>query len=144
MHIDLKNFGYSFFQEQHRVENEIQMEDVARVISDSHEIYLLQTCHGVCRGAITGKMRFSANSRLDLPAVGDWVSISRPDAHSAVIETVFPRRTNLHRSMVLARSTSQKVDVQIIATNIDTVFIVVAVDRDFRINRVDRYLSLIL
>ena len=79
-----------------------------------------------------------ASAVAQSPAVGDWVSISRPDPHSAVIEAVFPRRTNLHRSAV------GKTDVQIIAANIDTVFIVVAVNRDFSINRVDRYLSLIL
>ncbi|PKL42175.1 MAG: ribosome small subunit-dependent GTPase A [Candidatus Riflebacteria bacterium HGW-Riflebacteria-1] len=144
MHTDLKNFGFGFFQEQHRIENEIAMENVARVISDSHEIYLLQTSQGVCRGSMTGKMRYNAAGRRDLPAVGDWVVISRPDAHNAVIEALFPRRTDLCRSAVQASASSLRADVQIIAANIDTAFIVVAVDRDFSINRIDRYMSLIL
>lgn len=144
MHSDLKNFGFSFFQEQYRLENEIEMENIARVISDSHEIYLLQTNIGVCRGTMTGKMRFNAENRRDLPAVGDWVTITWPDKHSAVIEGLFPRRTSLCRSAVLAKSTSTQAEVQIIAANIDLVFIVIAVDRDFSINRIDRYLALIL
>jgi len=141
MHSDLKNFGFGFFQEQYRIENEIEMENVARVISESHEIYLLQTSMGVYRGSMTGKMRFNAAERRDLPAVGDWVVISRPDSHNAVIEALFPRRTSLCRSAI---ATGQRAEVQIIAANVDTAFIVIAVDRDFRINRIDRYLSLIL
>ena len=144
MHCELKNYGFGFFQEQFRSENDIKMENIARVLSDSHEIYLLQTSSGVCRGSMTGKMRFSAENRHDLPAVGDWVVISKPDAHSAVIEEVFPRRTSLCRSAVLAKSSSTQADVQIIAANVDLVFIVIAVDRDFSINRIDRYLALIL
>jgi ribosome biogenesis GTPase len=93
---------------------------------------------GVFPATITGKMRFSADNRLDLPAVGDWVAISSPDQHNRVIEDILARRTNLRRSAV------GKIDVQIIAANVDVAFVVVAADRDFRINRIDRYLALIL
>ncbi|MBU1109037.1 MAG: ribosome small subunit-dependent GTPase A [Candidatus Riflebacteria bacterium] len=138
MSFTLENFGYSSFQELFRTENRIARESVARVVSDSRERYLLQTSAGACPATITGKLRFAAKSRLDLPAVGDWVSISRPDHLSAVIESLFPRRTNLERSAV------GKTDVQIIAANVDTAFVVMAADGDFSVNRVDRYLALIL
>lgn len=138
MHFELEKYGYGFLQEQYRRENNLHRDNLARVISDSRERYLLQTNQGVCPATITGKLRFNAENRLDLPAVGDWVAISRPDVHNAVIEELLPRRTNLQRSAV------GKLDVQIIAANVDSAFIVVAADRDFKINRIDRYLALIL
>lgn len=138
MHSTMEKFGFGFFQKQYCEENNIDRERIARVVSDSRERYLLQTVQGVCPATITGKLRYHADNRLDLPAVGDWVEISRPDAENAVIEALLPRRTNLQRSAV------GKLDVQIIAANVDAAFIVIAADRDFKINRIDRYLALIL
>lgn len=138
MHIELEKFGYCFFQEQHRLEAGVSHENCARIISDSREKYLLHTSGGVCRATMTGKLRHNAETRQDLPAVGDWVAITRADSENAVIESIFPRRTSLERSAI------GKLDVQIIAANVDTAFVVVAADRDFSINRIDRYVALIL
>ncbi len=138
MHSDLDKLGFGTFQQQHCHENSIAAEKAARVISDSREIYLIQTPTRTFRASITGKLRHQADNRRDLPAVGDWVVFSQADNENAVIEAVMPRRTCLERSAV------GKLDVQIIAANVDTAFVVIAADRDFRINRIDRYLALIL
>ncbi|MDD3000017.1 MAG: ribosome small subunit-dependent GTPase A [Candidatus Riflebacteria bacterium] len=138
MHFELEQFGYGFFQEQHRLESGVSRDKIARVVSDSREKYLIQTSHGIYRATIAGKLRHVAETRRDLPAVGDWVAFTCADHENAVIDSVFPRRTNLERSAV------GKLDIQIIAANVDTAFVVISADRDFRINRIDRYLALIL
>jgi ribosome biogenesis GTPase len=86
---------------------------------------------------ITGNMRFAAKDRLDFPAVGDWVAVSIYDQEFAVIHNILPRKSIIQRQAV-----GQFGGIQIIATNIDFGLIVVAVDRDFNINRVERYLTL--
>lgn len=138
MHSELEKLGYSPFQELHRVESGINIGNVARVVSESRENYLLHADMGIFRATITGKLRHYAETRVDLPAVGDWVAISLANRENAVIESVFPRRTVMERSAV------GRLDVQIIAANVDIAFVVVAADRDFSINRIDRYLTLIL
>ncbi len=138
MHSELESYGYSYFQEQHRVETGLSHDNIARVLTDSREKYLIQSSGGLYRATMTGKLRHAADNRRDLPAVGDWVAFTAADAENAVIDAVFPRRTCLERSAV------GKTDIQIIAANVDTAFVVIAADRDFRINRIDRYLALIL
>lgn len=138
MTTNLEKFGFGFYQRSHCQEHGISTEKVGRVLSDSREKYLIQSEGASLSASITGKLRFNAVCRLDLPAVGDWVSFSMADEQNAVIETVLPRKTVLQRSAV------GKHDSQIIAANVDTAFVVMAADRDFNLNRVDRYLALIL
>ncbi|GAH21438.1 unnamed protein product, partial [marine sediment metagenome] len=83
-----------------------------------------------------GNLRFSAKNRTDLPAVGDWVAISKYDNSKVLIHNVFPRKTIIERQAV-----GKFGEKQIIATNIDYIFIVQAVDGDFNINRLERYLT---
>ena len=79
---------------------------------------------------------FAASSREDYPAVGDWVLITPLDKEKAVIHEILPRKT------VLKRKSAGKTDVQIIASNIDVAFIVQSPDRDYSLNRFERYFSL--
>jgi ribosome biogenesis GTPase len=69
--------------------------------------------------------------------VGDWVAISEYDDDKVFIRAVFPRKTIIERQAV-----GKQGEKQIIATNIDFAFIVQAVDRDFNINRIERYLTI--
>ena len=86
---------------------------------------------------ITGNMRFTAKGREDFPAVGDWVSLTTYDSGTAIIHSIFPR------SSVISRQAVGKFgEIQIIAANIDCAFLVQAVDRDFNINRLERYLTI--
>jgi ribosome biogenesis GTPase len=85
---------------------------------------------------ITGKQMFTASSREDYPAVGDWVAVTIPDKEHAVIHAILPRKT------IIKRKQGTKNEIQIIATNVDVAFIVQAVDRDYNINRFERYFVL--
>jgi ribosome biogenesis GTPase len=109
-------------------------ENLARVIQEHKESYVVQNAKGVFRAEVTGNLRFSAESREDFPAVGDWVAINIFDGDTAIIYQVLPRFSKLERQAVGAYG-----EKQLIATNIDFAFIVQALDRDFNLNRLERY-----
>ena len=74
-------------------------------------------------------------SREDYPAVGDWVVITELDKERAVIRSILPRKT------ILRKKYNNK-ESQIIATNIDVAFVIESVDRDYNLNRFERYFVL--
>lgn len=133
----LADFGYNEALEKFRVENNLLNFEVGRVITEHKERYLVWTEKGELEAEITGNMRFSARSREDFPAVGDWVSLIVYDGDLAIIHQVFPRYSVLKRQAI-----GQFGEVHIIATNIDFAFLVQAADRDFNINRLERYLTI--
>jgi ribosome biogenesis GTPase len=110
---------------------------VGRVVSEHKERYGVKTIDKEYDTEVIGNLRFSAHTRSDFPAVGDWVAISVYDKTKALIYSVFPRKTIIERQAV-----GKQGEKQIIATNIDFAFIVQAVDRDFNINRIERYLTI--
>ncbi len=110
---------------------------VGRVILENKERYSVQTTTGVVSAELLGNLRYSATSKFDLPAVGDWVLLQEYDEHAGIIHKVLPRHTVLKRKAV-----NKKDDYQIIATNIDYAMIVQALGRDYSLNRLERYLTL--
>jgi ribosome biogenesis GTPase len=133
----LEDLGYEATLEHHRRENNLSAFEVARVTQEYKESYHVRNAQAEYEAEIIGSLRFSAQSRADFPAVGDWVAISVYDEHKALIHAVLPRKT------VIARQAVGKFgEKQIIAANIDYAFIVLAVDRDFNLNRLERYLTI--
>jgi len=120
-----------------RTENNLDSFDIGRVISEHKERYIVKTTTGDLEAEITGNLRFSAKGREDFPAVGDWVALINYDADSAIIHKILPRFSMLTRQAV-----GQSGEIQIIATNIDYTFLVQSIDRDFSINRIERYLAI--
>lgn len=136
MYEQLHKLGFSRFHLEFAHENSIDPALLARVISTTHENYLLQIADRQTLARLNGKLRFTADSASDFPVTGDWVCVS-PDSDE-LITGILPRRSFLARSAVGRR------DQQILAANLDTVVIVMAADRDFNLSRIDRYLALIL
>jgi len=134
--IKLENLGYDEFFESERESLGLKEYSMARVIAEYKESYRIKDVNGERLAKITGKQIFNATKREDYPAVGDWVAVTMPDKETAVIHRVLPRRT------VLSKKYSNKQDIQIIAVNIDTVFIVESINRDYNLNRFERYLVL--
>ncbi len=133
----LEDLGYTIDFETFRAEQKLSSFGVARVSSEHKERYFVKTIEKEYEAEIIGNLRFSANSRADFPAVGDWVSISEYDENKVLIHSVFPRKTVIERQAV-----GKQGEKQIIASNIDYAFIVQSVDRDFNINRIERYLTI--
>jgi ribosome biogenesis GTPase len=133
----LEYLGYNAALDKFRIENNLESFSIGRVIAEYKERYIVMTVKGNCEAEITGNLRFAAKGREDFPAVGDWVALIEYDSSLSIIHKIFPRYSILKRQAV-----GQSGEVQIIAANIDFAFIIQAVDRDFNINRIERYLTL--
>lgn len=133
----LEDLGYNDELERYRSENNLNSFEVGRVVSEHKERYIVKTIDKEYDAEIIGNLRFSAQERADFPAVGDWVAISEYDNNKGLIHQIFPRYTLIERKAV-----GKQGDKQIIAANIDYAFIVQSVDRDFNINRLERYLTI--
>ena len=133
----LEDLGYSPLLENYRNENNLSAFDVGRVILQHKDRYVVRSENTEFDCELIGNLRFNAESRADLPAVGDWVAISPYDDDKALIHAIYPRHSIIERQAV--GKVGQR---QIIATNIDFGLIVLAVNRDFNINRVERYLTI--
>ena len=133
----LEDFGYNDELQKLRVENKLSDFEIGRVIAEHKERFIVKTENGEYEAEITGNLRFTAKSRIDFPAVGDWVALTTYDAEFSVIHKILPRQ-----SMISRQAVGQFGEIQIIATNIDYAFLIQAVDRDFNINRLERYLTI--
>jgi len=118
-------------------DNNLSDFSIGRVTQEHRERYIVSNGDNNYDAEISGNLRFSANSRADFPAVGDWVTMSIYDSDQAIIHKVLPRKS------VLARQTVGKFgEIQIISTNIDFAFIIQAINNNFNINRLERYLTI--
>ncbi len=115
----------------------------ARVALEHKHAYILFSAAGELTGTCTGRLLHVTNARAELPAVGDWVAV-RPRAAGAGpeqpppvdIHVVLPRRTAFSRA-----AAGPVASEQILATNVDTVFLVTGLDGDFNVRRIERYLA---
>ena len=133
----LEDLGYNSSLEAARVASHFTEFEVGRVIAEHKERYVVKTLLGELEAEITGNMRFNAKSREDFPAVGDWVVITTYGNDFAVIHHILPRFSIIRRQAV-----GQFGEVQVIAANIDYSLVIQAIDRDFNINRLERYLTI--
>ena len=130
-----ENFGLSA-----SIEKEFQEHDsvyqLARVIGIQGTQYQLQFETEVKKGACSGRLEYTAIHRSDFPTIGDWVLARVPDTEGpAIIDKVLERESFLSRKQ--AGNTS---DEQLIACNVDFVFIVQSCNQDLNIRRLERYL----
>jgi ribosome biogenesis GTPase len=113
----------------------------ARVALEHQHIYRLYTRDGECLARVRGRMRHQAEAREAFPAVGDWVAIDGNETRTnsaereAAIDAVLPRHSRFSR-----KSAGDLTEEQVIAANIDVVFLVSGLDHDFNLRRIERYL----
>ncbi|MFC1925137.1 ribosome small subunit-dependent GTPase A [Chloroflexota bacterium] len=134
--LSLEDIGYSDFFDDHYKNRFDENLTPARIIAEHKERYVVRNDTHELPAKITGKSIHRALSREDYPAVGDWVLITVPDETQAIIHEILPRRTTLKRK------SADNSDIQIIASNIDTAFILQSPDRDYSLNRFERYITL--
>ena len=111
----------------------------ARISLEHKNSYTILTEHGEMPGLLTGRMYFDATEREDLPVVGDWVVVRILDEQEpkATIHTILPRKSRFSR-----KEAGTKIGEQMVAANVDTVFIVVGLDHNYNTRRIERYLAL--
>lgn len=104
---------------------------------EDKQAYLVYCAEGEYDAQVSGKMRYAARSRSDYPAVGDWVAIQpRPEEGQATIQALLPRKSRFSRKVAGAMT-----EEQIVAANVDTVFLVSGLDLDLEVRRIERYLT---
>jgi ribosome biogenesis GTPase len=108
----------------------------ARVTIEFNHIYRIATADGELQAQLAGRLRHQAAGRHELAAVGDWVAVRRlPQDRTGFIELVLPRRSKFSR-----KAAGEVTAEQVVAANIDTVFLVMGLDGDFNLRRLERYL----
>lgn len=111
-----------------------------RISLEHKNLYIVLTEYGEIIAFPTGRMYHDAADEGGLPVVGDWVALRVLDNEQppkGVIHAVLPRKSKFSRKQAGSRIAEQP-----IASNIDTVFITVALDGDYSVRRVERYLTL--
>jgi ribosome biogenesis GTPase len=107
----------------------------ARVVIEFNHIYRVWTAGGEVDATSSGRLKHQAVRKSELPAVGDWVVVRRRQAQDqAAIVGVLPRRSRFSRKVA-----GGVTDEQIVAANVDVVFLVMALDVDFNLRRLERY-----
>jgi ribosome biogenesis GTPase / thiamine phosphate phosphatase len=134
--MDLKKIGWNnYFEEKFK---EFGDKDYypGRISSEHRNLYKIVTEKGEMAGDISGKMRYQAEENGNYPAVGDWVVISFINGEDkVVIHDILPRKSKFSRK-IAGTNTKE----QIAAANIDTVFLVNALNNDFNLRKMERYL----
>ncbi len=118
-------------------DNKLTDFSIGRVTQEHRERYVVYDGENEYYAKITGNLRFSAGSRTDFPAVGDWVTMIIYDSDHAIINKILPRKSVLERQAV-----DKFGEIQIISSNIDVAFIVQSINNNFNINRLERYLTI--
>lgn len=110
---------------------------IGRIITGDRNGYHIVTEQGEQPAQVTGKFMYGSGVSEDYPAAGDWVVASLFEGQ-AIIHQLLPRRTVLAR-----KSAGKRTHRQIIAANVDTVFITQSMDHDFNLRRLERYLVMV-
>lgn len=138
----LERFGWSEFFESRFVSFSAQGLVAARVVREERGRLLVVTESGERAAELAGRLLHRAVSRLDLPAVGDWVGLrlGPPGGRSespAIVEAVVPRRNRIVR-----KAAGEAVRPQVLAANVDTLLVAMGLDADFNPRRLERYAAL--
>src|SRR3954470_16553083 len=109
-----------------------------RVVVEHRTNYRVVTESAELVAEVGGKLRREVTRRIDFPAVGDFVALSIAAGNGPVkIQSLLPRRTAFIRQAV-----GERTQEQVVGANLDTVFIISALDSDFNVRRLERYLTL--
>jgi ribosome biogenesis GTPase len=133
----LKELGWDSFFEASWQEHQGFGRVPARVVSQQRGLWRVAGDFGECWSAPSGKMHAAGEAQGDWPTVGDWVSTEVfAGEQPAIIHAVLPRRSQFVRKVA-----GKRVEQQVIAANVDVAFIVAALDGDFNLRRLERYLA---
>jgi ribosome biogenesis GTPase len=130
----LERLGWSPYFEEQFTPYAAQGLTPARVAIEHRDSYVLYAEAGELHGEVSGRFRADARSRADHPAVGDWVAA---DGEHGIIRALLPRRTRFSRKVAWSPT-----EEQVVAANADVVFLVLGLDANFNVRRLERYLTM--
>ncbi|WP_249669739.1 ribosome small subunit-dependent GTPase A [Polycladospora coralii] len=110
--------------------------EMGRVLIEHKHTYRVATESGEILAHLSGKFRYEIEAREQYPAVGDWVALSIQETEAkGVIQFVLPRTSQFTR-----KTPGSRHEMQVVAANVDTIFLVLALNQDFNLKRLERYL----
>jgi len=134
---NLRNIGLSdmHVREAEKLADNLHL---ARVSAQHKDAYKVMAETGEISAEVSGRLKHPASGSLAYPAVGDWVLVDRTDDKNgnAIIHHVLARK-----SCFVRKAAGTKQDCQIIAANVDTLFICMSLNNDYNLRRIERYLS---
>ncbi|WP_371812542.1 ribosome small subunit-dependent GTPase A [Sporosarcina sp. Marseille-Q4063] len=132
----LKEYGWNNTHEANWEEIDNEKCVPGRITLEHKKMYRVITTEGEWLSVCSGSMQYEATERKDFPAVGDWVAVEKmPGEERGIIHAILPR-TSLFSRKVAGMTIAE----QIIAVNIDIVFLVMSMNNDFNARRLERYL----
>lgn len=113
--------------------------DIGRIAVQYKNLYKVFSENGEMLASISGKMNYGINGREEFPAVGDWVLISKtaPEEDRTIIHGILSRKSKFSR-----KTAGRTVEEQVIAANIDMVFICMSLNQNFNLRRLERYITI--
>ena len=133
----LQRWGWSPYFEALWNEGEREGAVPARVIAQQRKFWRIAGAFGECWAEASGRLRLAAEEGVEWPAVGDWAVVDiREAGSSALLLEVLPRRSRFVRKMA-----GKRIAEQLLAANVDTALLVAALDGDFNLRRMERYLA---
>ncbi|MGE7022083.1 ribosome small subunit-dependent GTPase A [Solibacillus cecembensis] len=134
--MNLQQLGFTPFFEQQLEQLTVKNTIPARVLLEHKHSYRVLTEQGEWLATVSGSYAYQAFSRVDYPAVGDFVLVEQmPGEEKAIIHHLLERKSKFSRKMA-----GLEIDEQIVASNIDLVLLVMSINADFNIRRLERYL----
>ncbi len=139
----LEDWGWSpFFAEKFQAWEKLGYLP-ARVIRGEKNYFRVWSVQGELTVRFAGKVRHKAGGRANLPVVGDWVIVELQTNQRGIIHALLERKSSFSRNLPGTRKGQNRIEQQVIAANVDLVFIVSGLDRDFNLRRIERYLTLV-
>ncbi len=134
--INLEQYGFDpFFKEEFEKFQNNGLEP-GRITAEDKQRYRIITRHGEIPGEVTGRFLYDADNSSAYPKTGDWVALMYfEEENKCIIHNVLNRRSQFSRG-----KPGKEKGVQIIAANIDYIFIVQSVNSNLNINRLERYI----
>lgn len=135
-YIELKKYGLT--EKFIDLAKEFEGLSVARIISQEKGIYKIISEKGIKLAEVSGKFMYKAESSLDFPVIGDFVMVDLNESGgNAIIHHILERKSCFTR-----KSSGKLSKEQVVAANIDTVFLCMSLNNDFNLRRLERYLSI--
>lgn len=149
--MNLEKLGWNnYFEEEFRVYFNKGL-IAGRIVSQQKNNYLLHYEKGIIAAKLAGKFRYNVAYSKDLPAIGDWVAVQLIEGSTqGIIQGVLPRKNCFARKQPISGGRKIRngiivgghIEEQVVASNIDTAFIVSGLDGNFNITRIERYITL--
>lgn len=118
-------------------ENNINQHQIGRVYAQHRNLYKIITEKGEISATLSGKLQYELINKKDYPVVGDWVSFEELGHGEGIIHQIQERKTLICRKVAGVKS-----EEQVLAANIDKIFITMSLNNNFNLRRLERYINI--